>query len=88
MITIIDDYLCGGYGRYHEGIINTIWDVYRRYGMPLDPVYTGKAFWGMLDYVEKNRIRGAKVLFLHTGGIPLFFDLIAGGVVLKGSEKQ
>lgn len=88
MITIIDDYLCGGYGRYHEGIINTIWDVYRRYGMPLDPVYTGKAFWGMLDYVEKNRIRGAKILFLHTGGSPLFFDLIAGEVVLKGSEKR
>lgn len=87
-ITIIDDYLCGGYGRYHEGIINTIMDIYRQYGIPLDPVYTGKAFWGMLDYVEKHHIHGAKLLFLHTGGGPLFFDLIAGMGEMKGSEKR
>lgn len=36
----------------------------------LDPVYTGKAFHGMLRELERDRARFAeRVVFLHTGGI-------------------
>ena len=45
-------------------------------GIPLDPTYTGKAFWGMLQYLKDHGIRGKRILFLHTGGTPLFFDLL------------
>lgn len=54
-------------------------------GMPLDPTYTGKAFYGMLSYLKKNYITGKKVLFVHTGGTPLFFDYLQG---LRFSEVQ
>jgi len=43
-------------------------------GIPLDPVYTAKAFSGMLDIIEKDQISSADaVIFLHTGGLPALF---------------
>ncbi|MBR3396846.1 MAG: pyridoxal-phosphate dependent enzyme [Lachnospiraceae bacterium] len=77
-VFITDEYLCGGYGRYNEEITDTIREIYRKYGIPLDPTYTGKAWWGMKKYIEKNGIRGKKILFLHTGGSPLFVDAVCG----------
>ena len=43
----------------------------KRTGIVFDPVYTGKALFGLSRAVERGDIpRGAKVLFLHTGGLP------------------
>lgn len=77
-IIVMDDYLCGGYGKYNRNIEKTISVQMKQNGMPLDPVYTGKAFYGMMDYLKKNDIRGKKILFLHTGGTPLYFDYLQG----------
>jgi D-cysteine desulfhydrase len=45
--------------------------VARKTGLVLDPVYTGKALWGLARAVERGDIeRGARVLFIHTGGLP------------------
>lgn len=41
----------------------------RESGLVLDPVYTGKAFWGLTMMAERE-LKGARVLFLHTGGLP------------------
>jgi D-cysteine desulfhydrase len=50
---------------------STIVRVARASGLVLDPVYTGKAMQGLRDAVERGDIRrGARVLFLHTGGLP------------------
>jgi len=39
-------------------------------GILLDPVYTGKAMYGLADQIKKGRFRkGQKILFIHTGGI-------------------
>ena len=73
-INLVDDYLCGGYGQYHEGIVNTLRTSVKEYGMPLDPTYTGKAFYGMEQYVKEHNLGDKNILFLHTGGTPLFFD--------------
>lgn len=70
----IDDYVGDGYGRANKEVIKTIKEVFLHYGIPMDSTYTGKAFWGMKKYIEKNRITGKKVLFIHTGGTPLFFN--------------
>lgn len=43
--------------------------------MPLDPVYTGKALFGTMEEIRKRGITG-KVLFLHTGGTPLYYDML------------
>ena len=43
----------------------------------LDATYTGKAFCGMLDYIQKERLTDRNILFIHTGGTPLFFDYLS-----------
>lgn len=73
-ILIEDRYLCGGYGKYDIEIENAIWDMYIKNGVSLDPTYTGKAFWGMKEYIKS--MNNKNVLFIHTGGVPLFFDYI------------
>jgi len=46
----------------------------RTEGILLDPVYTAKAFAGLLDLVERKQLgRDEPVIFLHTGGIPALF---------------
>jgi D-cysteine desulfhydrase len=55
-------------------------DVARLSGLILDPVYTGKAFAGLWD-LSKKELKGARVLFLHTGGLP---GLLAQGDAFAG----
>lgn len=46
----------------------------RTEGLLLDPVYTGKAFAGLLDLVEKGQLGSDEpIIFLHTGGLPALF---------------
>lgn len=55
--------------------------VARATGLVLDPVYTGKALFGLAAAVERGEIaRGARVLFLHTGGLP--------GLLAQGEELR
>ncbi len=70
----IDDYIGAGYGKENTEIKQTIIEVLVRYGIPLDATYTAKAFNGMQTYIQKQGIKGMKILFIHTGGTPLFFD--------------
>ncbi len=45
-------------------------------GVILDPVYTGKAFAGLLDLLERRQFgRDEPIIFLHTGGLPALFAL-------------
>lgn len=72
--TIFLDSYTSGYGEADRKVSETIQNVLMQHGIPLDPTYTGKAFFGMCEYLEANRIRNKNILFLHTGGTPLFFD--------------
>ena len=74
VINFVDDYTLGGYGNYNGDILDTIRNVLIKNGIPLDTTYTGKAFWGMKEYIKKSQIKGKNILFIHTGGTPLFFD--------------
>ena len=47
--------------------------VARESGLILDPVYTGKAFAGLAAMAEGGELQGARVRFLHTGGLPGLF---------------
>ena len=69
-------YRQGGYGQYDERILQVIREEFCRNGLPLDPTYTGKAFWGMKQYIEEHDLQNCDVLFIHTGGTPLFYDCI------------
>lgn len=70
----IDDYIGVGYGKDSIEVKQTIRDMLVRFGIPLDSTYTAKAFYGMKEYIQKQGIKDKKILFIHTGGTPLFFD--------------
>ena len=57
--------------------------VSRATGLVLDPVYTGKALYGLAEAVKRGAIaKDARVLFLHTGGLP---GLLAQGEDLRAT---
>ena len=75
-VIFTDAYTGEGYGKFGVAIEDAIDYALKQYGIPLDGTYTGKAFHGMLDYLTKKQIKGKKILFIHTGGTPLFFDYL------------
>ncbi|GIQ71257.1 pyridoxal-phosphate dependent enzyme [Xylanibacillus composti] len=81
-IEFIDDYIIDGYGTINDSVIHTVKDIMIKECIPLDLTYTGKAFWGMKSYIRKKRITNKNILFIHTGGTPLFFDNL--GALLNG----
>lgn len=70
----LDQYTGDGYGRECTEISETIKYVMMNYGIPMDSTYTAKAFLGMSKYIEEIGLEGKRILFIHTGGTPLFFD--------------
>ena len=71
----LDDYT-SGYGKDFEEIKETIKTALCSYGIPFDATYTGKAFLGMKKFLQQNDLCGKNILFIHTGGMPLFFDAL------------
>lgn len=77
-IEITDRFLRGGYGRSDGGQRRVMLSLLAREGVPSDETYVGKAFDGMLHLLAEDRSSGGNVLFIHTGGTPLFFDNLEG----------
>lgn len=69
-----DSYIGEGYGKKTADIDDVITKVMCQHGIPMDSTYVGKAYLGMLQYIKKNDIKNKNILFIHTGGTPLFFD--------------
>lgn len=68
-ISVFDDYIGPCYGEAGPEIYRTIEHVARTEGILLDPVYTGKAFYGMLKEVQKGTFgESGDIVFIHTGG--------------------
>ncbi len=72
-VEIIDDFR-RTYGDYGPDVENTIREMMRCYGVPMDGTYVGKAYNGLRQLAKREAWRNRKVLFIHTGGTPLFFD--------------
>lgn len=67
-------YFGDGYEIPSEVGSNAIRLLARTEGVLTDPVYTGKAFAGLLDYVRIGKIKhGSNVVFWHTGGVSALF---------------
>ncbi|MFV9549956.1 1-aminocyclopropane-1-carboxylate deaminase/D-cysteine desulfhydrase [Algibacter sp. PT7-4] len=63
-----------GYAVITQNEKKAIKQLAQKEGILLDPVYSGRAFYGMLDYLEKNKLeKNTNVLFWHTGGLPANF---------------
>jgi D-cysteine desulfhydrase len=69
-----DRFIAPGYGRANPEIFQLIHSLAKQEGLFLDPVYSGKAFFGMLQRIKEGLIEEDDVVFVHTGGL---FGLMA-----------
>jgi D-cysteine desulfhydrase len=69
-IEIVDGYVGRGYAQSRPEELRLIAEVARSEALLLDPVYTGKAFYGLTSELERDpRSLGERIVFVHTGGI-------------------
>ena len=67
---LVADYHFGGYGKINEELVRFINDFYHQTKIPLDPIYTGKMMFGIVDLIQKGYFpNGAKIMAIHTGGL-------------------
>ena len=67
---LIKEYHFGGYGKYTDELIHFINRFKSETDIPLDPIYTGKMMFGIVDMIKKNRfLNGSKILIIHSGGL-------------------
>ncbi len=67
--TFIDGYKGLGYAISKADELSFIASIAAKEGIVLDPVYTGKAFYGLYQEVQKGTFKDCEnILFIHTGG--------------------
>jgi 1-aminocyclopropane-1-carboxylate deaminase len=67
---ILEGYHFGGYARHTPALVDFINAFKTSYGVPLDPIYTGKHFWGVLDKMKEGYFpAGSTIVSIHTGGL-------------------
>jgi 1-aminocyclopropane-1-carboxylate deaminase len=64
------NYHFGGYAKISEELITFINKFKSETSIPLDPVYTGKMLFGIVDLIKRDFFKkGTKILAIHTGGL-------------------
>jgi 1-aminocyclopropane-1-carboxylate deaminase len=82
---LLTDYHFGGYGKVTEELIQFINQFYKQTQVPLDPIYTGKTVFGVIDLIQKNYFPdNSKILLIHTGGLQGIQGMNA---ILKSKNK-
>jgi 1-aminocyclopropane-1-carboxylate deaminase len=67
---LITEYHFGGYGKVDSTLISFINNSFATNKIPLDPIYTGKMAFGVIDLIQKKYFpKNAKILMIHTGGL-------------------
>lgn len=78
-------YHFGGYGKVSPELIQFINDFKKQTDIPLDPIYTGKMIYGIIEMIKEGYFdRETKILAIHTGGL----QGIAGMNALLKKKKQ
>ena len=68
--TIIDNYSFNGYAKIDSDLVRFINNFKEITNISLDPVYTGKMMYGILDLLEKDYFKkNSSILAIHTGGL-------------------
>jgi 1-aminocyclopropane-1-carboxylate deaminase/D-cysteine desulfhydrase-like pyridoxal-dependent ACC family enzyme len=69
-ILLRDQYHFGGYAKVNADLVDFLNTFYQQYGLKLDPVYTGKMFFGLLQDIDQGVFpKGSKILAIHSGGL-------------------
>ncbi|PRX56057.1 1-aminocyclopropane-1-carboxylate deaminase/D-cysteine desulfhydrase [Flagellimonas meridianipacifica] len=78
---LITDYHFGGYAKINKDLVDFINQFKLKTGIPLDPIYTGKMMFGILDLVKKDFFKsGSQILAIHSGGLQ---GILGMNLVLK-----
>jgi D-cysteine desulfhydrase family pyridoxal phosphate-dependent enzyme len=73
-VTVVDEYAGIAYGVATPGVVEAIRLCGEHEGLILDPVYSGKAMHGLLDWIAQGKLTAQdSAIFLHTGGAPNLF---------------
>jgi len=65
-----DRFIGPGYAQAGPEVYSLIQEIAQLEGLLLDPVYTGKAFYGLIERIKKGEFNSAKdIVFVHTGGM-------------------
>lgn len=60
----------GGYGKWTPELLEFISDCKKEYDLPLDKIYTGKAFYALMEWLKQQDFQTPQtIVFLHTGGL-------------------
>ena len=74
-VIVDDSYTCGGYAVVTKEVTDVVEMVAQKEGLLVDPVYSGKGMLGLLGLEKKEYFpKGSRVLFVHTGGVPIIFS--------------
>ncbi|WP_349920694.1 1-aminocyclopropane-1-carboxylate deaminase/D-cysteine desulfhydrase [Aeromonas veronii] len=64
------DHHDGGYARFSREMWQWVQAFGAQTGLPLEPIYSGKAIWGLFRELAAGHIpRGSEIVFIHTGGL-------------------
>ena len=67
---LINEYHFGGYAKINNELVEFINRFKLKHNIQLDPIYTGKMMFGILNLIENNFFpKKAKILAIHTGGL-------------------
>jgi 1-aminocyclopropane-1-carboxylate deaminase len=67
---LITDYHFGGYAKVKPELLQFIKEFQEEHHIPLEPVYTGKLFFGLFDLISKGYFpEGTLIIAIHTGGL-------------------
>ncbi|WP_121667910.1 1-aminocyclopropane-1-carboxylate deaminase/D-cysteine desulfhydrase [Mesonia aquimarina] len=69
-VQLILDYHFGGYAKVDKALINFINQFKKDYAIALDPIYTGKLLFGLIDLIKAREFKeNTRILAVHTGGL-------------------
>ena len=66
---LISDYHFGGYAKVNNKLKLFCQDFQAQHDIPLDYIYTGKMFYGVMDLIAKGFFKSESLLLIHTGGL-------------------
>ena len=73
-VQCFDSYYGSGYSLPTEEMVEAVKLMAKLEGILLDPVYSGKAFSGVIDLIKKGFWKkGQNICFVHTGGSPALY---------------
>lgn len=67
---LLTDYHFGGYAKVKPELLDFIHTFQKQHSIPLEPIYTGKMFFGLFDLIKQGYFKsGSRIVAIHTGGL-------------------